>query len=161
MKRIFESERIDFVEVSEQLVPDYLVMVNDIEHVDRFLGGKHKAYTAEQEIAWVQKKLAQGDSVFSMIVKKSGRFIGNIELMDPQNGEAELGVAITAEMQDKGFGSEAIPALIDHGFTRMGLDRIRLKTRTFNVRAIHVYEKCGFREYNRDDEHVYMIISRE
>ena len=161
MKRIFESEHIDFVEVSEQLVSDYLVMVNDVEHVDRFLGGKHEAYTAEQEIAWVHKKLTRGDCVFSMIEKESGRFIGNIELMGPLEGEAELGVAITAEMQDKGFGSEAIPAVIGFGFTRMGLTKIRLKTRVFNARAIHVYEKCGFHEYGRDDEHVYMEIRRE
>lgn len=29
-----------------------------------------------------------------------------------------------------------------------------------NTRAIHVYEKCGFREYNRIEEHVYMEVSR-
>ena len=158
MKRIFESERIDFVEVSEQLVPDYLVMVNDVEHVDRFLGGNHEAYTAEQEIAWVHKKLTRKDHVFSMIEKESGRFIGNIELTDPHDGEAELGIALTAGMQDRGFGTEAVSALTHHGFSRMGLKRIVLKARVFNARAIHVYKKCGFREYGRDDDHVFMEL---
>ena len=30
MKKIFESENISYVEVSEELIPDYLTMVNDI-----------------------------------------------------------------------------------------------------------------------------------
>ena len=56
MKQIFASERIRFVEVSELLVKDYLVMVNDMERVERFLGGAHEPYTEEQELAWVRKK---------------------------------------------------------------------------------------------------------
>jgi len=33
MKQIFESDQISFVKVSECLVNDYLIMVNDEEHV--------------------------------------------------------------------------------------------------------------------------------
>ena len=86
MKQVFESSRISFVEVSERLVEDYLAMVNDYENVNRFIGGKHKAYTEEQEREWVRKKLEEKALVFSMLEKKSGEFIGNIELMDPTDG---------------------------------------------------------------------------
>lgn len=156
MKQVFESENISFTEVSEQLIGDYLTMVNDIENVDRFIGGHHAPYSYEQEVEWVGKKLENGDPVFSMIEKKSGRFIGNIELMNVHDSEGELGIAITAEMQDKGFGTEAVSALTEHGIGTMGLKRIHLRTKPFNLRAQHVYEKCGFREYDRDEEHVYM-----
>ena len=74
MKQIFTSENIRFVEVSERLVQDYLIMVNDIEHVEKFIGGWHEPFTEEQEIRWVQKKLAEKVPVFSMLEKKSGRF---------------------------------------------------------------------------------------
>ena len=47
MKQVFESEHISFVEVSEQLSEDYLTMVNDYENVNRFIGGKHEAYSLE------------------------------------------------------------------------------------------------------------------
>ena len=53
MKQIFESENISYMEVSEELIPDYLTMVNDIEHVDRFIGGPHEPYTEVQEAEWV------------------------------------------------------------------------------------------------------------
>ena len=158
MKQVFESERISFVEVSERLIPDYLVMINDIEHVDRFLGGAHDPYTAESEISWVRENLEKNAPVFSMIEKATGQFIGNIELMEPHDGEAELGIAITAGKQDKGFGTEAVPALLAYGFDRLGLNRVFLRVFPENRRAIRVYEKCGFREYGRTEQDVYMEI---
>ena len=126
MKQVFESDRISFAEVSEQLIPDYLVMINDIEHVDRFLGGAHDPYTEASEIEWVKENLEKKAPVFSMIEKATGQFIGNIELMEPHDGEAELGIAITAEKQDRGFGTEAVAALLVYGFSRLGLKRIFL-----------------------------------
>ena len=154
MKQIFESERISFVEVSERLIPDYLTMVND-ENDARWFGA-HEPFTEQGEIAWVRETLAEKKPVFSMIEKATGDFIGNIELMDVRGADAELGVHITAAKQDKGFGTEAVAALVAHGFGQLGLRRIFLRTNPANARAIHVYEKCGFREYDRDEKHVYM-----
>ena len=54
MEQIFESDNISFVQVSEILANDYLVMVNDYENVNRYIGGKNKSYSLEQEIAWVR-----------------------------------------------------------------------------------------------------------
>ena len=158
MKQIFESENIRFVEVSELLVRDYLVMVNDYEHVSRFIGGKKKTYTEAQEIEWVKKKQEEKAIVFSMIDKKGGMFVGNIEMMDIQDDAGELGIAITAERQDKGFGTEAVKAMTAYGMEKLGLKRVYLRTNPENSRAIHVYEKCGFREYRRTEDHVYMEI---
>lgn len=160
MKQVFESDHISFVEVSEQLVNDYLTMVNDYENVNRFIGGKHKSYTAEQERKWVQEKLEEKALVFSMLEKKSGEFIGNIELMDPTDSEGELGIAITAKMQNVGFGTEAVIALTEYAIHQLGLKRVFLRTNPQNSRAIHVYQKCGFKEYDLTDEHIYMEFNR-
>jgi len=162
MKQIFESERLSFVEVSEALVPDYLAMVNDYEHVNKFIGGAYggsaHTYTEEDEIRWVREKLEEKAPVFSIVEKSSGEFIGNIELMDVTGTEAELGIALTAAKQDQGFGTEAVTALLRYGFEELGLRRITLRTRLFNERAQHVYLICGFRETARDDTHIFMEI---
>ncbi len=157
MTPIFTSSRIDFVHVSEELVSDYLAMINDRENVGRFIG-RTEPITAEQGRRWVQKKLAEGAPVFSMLEKATGAFIGNIEFMDIIDGVGELGIAITAQMQEKGYGTEAIPAMVRYGMDELGLSRVYLKAFPFNARAIHVYEKCGFREYDRNDEDVFMEI---
>ena len=158
MKQIFTSENIRYVAVSELLIKDYLRMVNDVEHVQKYLGGQHEPYTEEQEIRWVQEKLEEKAFVFSMLEKTDGKFIGTIELMDLTDTEGELGIALTGEMQNRGYGTEAILALIRYGRNPLGLKRIFLRTSPQNARAIHVYQKCGFREYDRTEEHVFMEI---
>lgn len=160
MKPVFESDRIRFVRVSEDLVQDYLTMVNDTEHVERFLGGGHEPFTEEQEVAWVRRTLAEQAPVFSMLEKDSGRFIGNIELMDVHGGEGELGIALTAAMQDRGYGTEAVKALTAYAPEHLGLERILLRADPGNTRALHVYEKCGFRQTGRTDTHVCMEFRR-
>ena len=164
MKQIFESDQISFVEVSECLVNDYLVMVNDEEHVGNYIhgriGGASQPYTVEQEYEWIRKTLESKAVVFSMLEKRSGAFIGNIELMNPNNYDAELGIALTAEKQDMGYGTEAVSALVGYGFHALELKRVFLRTNHDNARAIHVYSKCGFREYARTDQHICMEIKK-
>ena len=160
LKPMFESERIRYVGLSELLIADYLAMVNDVEHVDRFIGDGHEPFTVAQETGWVRQKQKENAVVFSMIEKKSGRFIGNIELMDAAGGEGELGIAITAGMQDAGYGTEAVLAMTEYGMSRLALKRIWLRTKPDNARAIHVYEKCGFREFDRKEERVWMELRR-
>lgn len=155
MKQIFESEHICFVELSEQLVPDYLVMINDVEHVARFIGRRSGPVTEEQERQWVRAKLENREPIFSMIEKGTGAFIGNFNLTDVAEGEAEFGIAITAAMQDRGFGTEAVRAILEYA-TRRGLRRVTLKAFPFNARALRVYEKNGFKEYDRNENDVFM-----
>ena len=158
MQPIFESDNISFVRVSEKLLPDYLAMVNDIDRVARFIGRRLDPIPAEKERQWVRQKLAEKAVLFSMLEKGTGAFIGNIELMDVADGAGELGVAITASMQNKGYGTEAIPAMVRYGKDTLGLRRIFLKVYPHNARAIHVYEKCGFRAYDRTEKDVFMEI---
>ena len=159
MKQIFQSEHISFVEVSALLVKDYLVMVNDFERVARPMGSERsEPVSEEKELRWVQKKLEEKAAVYSMLEKKSGAFIGNIELMDIADSAGELGFALTADKQNLGYGTEAVSALVDYAVNTLGLKRVFLRTDPKNLRAIRVYEKCGFREYDRTDRHVFMEI---
>ena len=161
MNPIFESKSISFVPLSERLVKDYLILINDFENVQKHIrrhSVPHEPYTEAQEIEWVREKLAENTCTFSMIEKKTGDFIGNIELMDQNESEKELGIAVTAKKQNMGFGTEAVSALLTYGFGVLGLKRIFLKANPENTRALHVYEKCGFREYDRTEDHVLMEV---
>ena len=158
MEIIFESERINFVQVDESLVNDYLILMNDFENVGRFIGNHHNPFTCENEYKWIKEKLEDNSPVFSMIEKRTNKFIGNIELMNLVNDTAELGIAITASMQEKGYGTEAIMSLIKYGKDILKLNHIILRTNINNLRAQHVYIKCGFKEYKRDNERIYMEL---
>lgn len=159
MRQVFASDSIRYVEVTEALLPDYLAMVNDIARVARFIGRRAEPIPEEEERAWVRGKRAENAPIFSMLEKATGAFIGNVELMDVCGGEAELGIAVTAGMQDRGFGKEAVQAIAAWGRDRLGLKRIALKVYPENARAIHVYEQCGFREYARTDADICMELT--
>ena len=161
MKKIFESTNIIFAEVSNDFINDYMEMLNDHENVGKYFGERHEPYTVEGEAQWVKSQLEEKAVVFSMVDKKTKKFIGNTELMDVKDGVGELGIVITGSMQEKGYGKEAIKALISYGFNVLGLNRIFLRTRINNLRAIHVYKACGFSEYTRDDVRVFMEMFKK
>jgi RimJ/RimL family protein N-acetyltransferase len=77
-----------------------------------------------------------------------GEFIGGCSLEDcrPENREATLGIAIGEKgFWDGGYGTDAMRVLCRFGFDMMNLHRIQLEVFRGNERAIHVYEKVGFR----------------
>ena len=45
---------------------------------------------------------------------------------------------------DRGYGTDAIAALVDEAFDRYDLHRVELWSTADNERALHVYGKCGF-----------------
>ena len=161
MDKVFESENIIYVRPSFDLVPDYLEMVNDIENVAKFIGDRREPLTEQQEMDYIKDKIDNNAVMFSMMEKGTDRFIGNIEFFNRVFEEAEWGIAITASMQNKGYGKEALKRSVQYGFDELGLTRIYLGVYADNPRAIHVYESCGFKEYDRNSVDVFMEINKE
>ena len=158
MDIVFESERIIYVRPSFDLIPEYLEMINDIENVARFIGERRELLTEAEEYDYIKNKMDNDATMFSMLEKSSHKFIGNIEFFNRKEDEAEWGIAVTASMQNKGYGKEALRRSIEYGFNELGLNRIYLGVYVKNPRAIHVYESCGFKEYKRDEVDIYMEL---
>ena len=140
---MFESDKIYYVKVTEKLLDDYLIMINDPE-VQKFISKTLKVYTKEGELGWIKTKLEEEAPIFSMVDKETKKFIGNIEIMDIKDGYGELGISLTRTMQDKHYGQEALRTIIDYAFNTLKLNELGLNVYDFNARAIHCYEKVGF-----------------
>ena len=160
MNVIFESENIIYVRPSFDLVPEYLEMVNDIENVAKFIGERRTLLTEQEEIDYIKDKMDKDATMFSMIEKDTNAFIGNIEFFNRVDDEAEWGIVITTKMQNKGYGTESLKRSVEYGFNELGLNRIYLGVYANYPRAIHVYEQCGFKEYDRTDVDVFMEIRK-
>lgn len=144
MKSVFESEKINYIHVSLNLIDDYLIMVNDRE-IQKCISTKIRVYSREDEVNWVKAKLEEGAQVFSMISKEDGSYIGNVELMDIENGSAEVGLCITMAMQNKHYGTEALKRIIEYGFKELDLNTLTAVIFSNNVRSLHNVEKLGFK----------------
>lgn len=96
-----------------------------------------------------------------------------INEIDTDNRSANIRIALfNARYFGQGYGSEALRLAIDYGFKTLKLHRISLGVYNFNPRAIHVYEKLGFKHEGvfRDslfwegafhDEHRMSILDSE
>jgi RimJ/RimL family protein N-acetyltransferase len=98
------------------------------------------------------------------IETKEGKHIGNCTYygIDNEKGEAELGIMIgDRDYWDRGYGADAVAALLDYVFRKTKLKRLYLKTLTANKRAQKCFTKCGFIPYGRLQKDGYSFIIME
>ena len=77
----------------------------------------------------------------------SSKHIGNCTYynINERRGEAELGIMIgDHNYWDKGYGTDAVTALVNRIFLETNFKRIYLKTLDWNTRAQNCFKKCGF-----------------
>jgi diamine N-acetyltransferase len=82
-----------------------------------------------------------------IVLKENDQLIGQTGLyhISMPHRHAELGVLIGDRgCWSKGYGTEALNLILEHGFNQLNLHRIYLFVLAFNPRAIRAYEKVGF-----------------
>jgi aminoglycoside 6'-N-acetyltransferase len=88
------------------------------------------------------------EELTKLVVKVGGDVVGFMQFWeeeDPQARYADIDIFIAADHQERGLGSEAMTVALAHLMEERGHHRVTLTTSPENARAIHVYEKLGFR----------------
>ncbi len=108
---------------------------------------------------WLLKRILKADSrrsdratfgIFDVTHASEGAYIGTIELYDIKRTEATLGIIIGERSHwNKGFGPEAIQAILAYAFEELCLERVTLSTFEDNPRAQSSFKKVGFVERRR------------
>ncbi|WUL67195.1 GNAT family N-acetyltransferase [Amycolatopsis sp. NBC_00345] len=83
----------------------------------------------------------------SYAIEFEGETVGLIqssEELDPEFRHAGIDIAVDPRWHGRGFGAEAIRVLAAHLFAQ-GHHRLTIDPAVANTRAVHVYEKLGFR----------------
>ena len=156
----FESDRLLFVKLSQDLVPNYVEMLND-EELQHFNYKNKKIFTKERELLWVRINLYNGNLVYSMLEKDTMDFVGNIELwIDGKS--AEFGINITKSKRNKHYGQEATKRLLEYAFSNYDIEKIELDVYNFNDRGIQCYKNAGFVEEgkSKEPEDIHMVVRR-
>jgi RimJ/RimL family protein N-acetyltransferase len=76
----------------------------------------------------------------------SGEFLGWFHFRPGQDSDItniDLGYRLRRAAWNKGYATEGSRALIDRGFTELGVRRVFAHTMTLNAASRHVMEKCG------------------
>ena len=158
---VFESDRINYIKVTEKLVDEYLTMIND-EDVQKFISHERKDYTYDSELEWIKERLDNNDMIFSMIEKDTNEFIGNIEIMNIKDNVGEVGISITPKKQNKHYGQEALKRIIKYSEEELNLEGLELNVYSFNPRGIKCYENVGFVKAGpgKTYDDIHMVLKR-
>lgn len=105
--------------------------------------------TPEEHQKWLDTKVKTG-KVYQFIIhtKETGNPVGSvyIQSVDLTHKNAEYGIFIgEPEAKGKGYGTDAAKLMIQFAFEELKLHKLYLRVLTDNVRAIHSYEKAGFK----------------
>ena len=82
---------------------------------------------------------------FALVDKASGKMIGTCGFVrfDTANDSAEVGYVFNPSYRDQGYATEALCAVLDFGFSKLGLHRIEARFMKDNLASRRVMEKCG------------------
>ncbi len=109
--------------------------------------------TREQEADWLGRRLAslEKGEQFSLIAEVDGKVVANSEITKREGYSKHvggLGIAIKKGYRDIGIGTGMLKTLLSQA-EKMGLKIVLLNVFSTNERAIHVYEKAGFKQTGR------------
>jgi RimJ/RimL family protein N-acetyltransferase len=147
------------------------VMAGDAE-VGHFLGVKtpQSRASAERFATEVLGQVGETGYPYAICLLGEGTSIGTLFLrtVDKVNGSGVVGIFIgDRRYLGKGYGTDALNALVDLGFGELRLERIELEVFDYNKRAIRSYEKAGFQtdavlrrsRYHRGQHHDVHLMS--
>jgi RimJ/RimL family protein N-acetyltransferase len=91
---------------------------------------------------WVQLSVEEGGS---------GPLVGDVglSLAEAEPGVIKVGYTIAPEFQGRGYGTEAVRALVAYALDTLGADVVRAYTDAENAASIRVAEKVGMRLVER------------
>lgn len=88
------------------------------------------------------------DDVFTYVIERGAQFAGIImfsEEADPDYRHAAVDISVSGGMHERGLGTDALTTLLRYLIDERGHHRVTIDPAVANERAIHVYEKVGFR----------------
>ncbi|WP_044935272.1 GNAT family N-acetyltransferase [Pseudobutyrivibrio sp. LB2011] len=109
------------------------------------------------ESSKIPEELTEGVSVHFAIADSNDEYQGTISLKDISlnNKSAEYAISLRRASWGKGLAKAASKELLDKAFNEYGLHRVYLTVLADNERAIHLYEKCGFKKEGQLRKHIY------
>ena len=101
--------------------------------------------------------ISEGQSLNFAFASEEDEYLGTISLKDISivNKTAEYAISMRRAAWGHGYAFEASMLLLEKAFCYYGLHRVFLTVFADNERAIHLYEKCGFKKEGQLRKHIH------
>jgi ribosomal-protein-alanine N-acetyltransferase len=113
---------------------------------------------AQQLIKWYLNPAGKTHNRWGLIRKTDHQLIGTCgyHKWDKRYFRAEIGYDLSPSCWGKGFMREALRAVIQNGFERMGLNRIEALVYIENDRSIRLLQQLGFKQEGLLHDYFYL-----
>lgn len=109
-----------------------------------------RRFGAVQPMEWLRTHLTgRGGLAWMVEEAETGRPVGELELanLNRRSGTVEVRICLgERESRGQGYGREALSLALRFAFVTWRLRSVHLRVYTENARAIHLYERLGFRK---------------
>lgn len=143
---ILTTERLRLEPLGPEHFDGFWAAIQDEE--SNRLTGTRQRFTEDQIHEWLVGLSGRHDRAdWAVIRVEDGANLGEVVLHEFDEDNESVGFRIAQASEKvfgRGYGAEATRAVINHAFDDIGLHRVFLEVFSFNPRARHVYEKCGF-----------------
>ncbi len=116
-----------------------------IEQAEKLIMAIQKAYTDKSQVRW------------GISLKSHGNVIGmcGYNYWNREDHRGSIGYDLLREYWGQGIMPEALSAILDFGYTQMGLNRIEADASVYNTASIRVLQKLGFVQEGLQREQYY------
>ena len=174
-----ETKRLILRPLKMSDAKDTIENINNL-NVSRWLLVVPYPYTMKDARWWIRhtqekwKKKKKEDYPFGIELKSEGRIIGGIGLHKADGYSADVGYWLGEDYWKKGYGSEALEAVMNFAFRKLKLNRLEAGVFAGNPSSGRLLEKYGFKKegYKRQarvcksdgkikDEIIYGLLKKE
>jgi len=130
-------------------IPEVVDALNSVIKEGKYLFMNNEITDMEEENRWFERGEKEGRRY--LVARVNGKVAGGASInpkTDKNAHVAAYGIFITKDYCNLGLGTALTKELINIA-KKQGLEIIQLSTYATNKRAIHVYQKCGFKDAGR------------
>lgn len=146
-----KGNKVTFRYLREDDLDSMLTYINTLIREDTFIGMYGELLSREEEKKHLDETIdgmKKGEKIV-IVVEINGEYAGSgdirRETVRRKKHGANIGISLLAKYREEGIGTELLEVLIDEART-MGLRLLTLTCFENNDRALHVYEKLGFKK---------------
>lgn len=107
-----------------------------------------EAYHAKDKLEENFAKQAEADHSRGFILQKGDEKLGFVALfhIEAIHNKAEFAIMMDPAQQGKGYAKIATKLAMDYAFRTLNLNKLYLIVDQINEKAVHIYEKVGFKQ---------------
>lgn len=134
-------------------VKDLLSLVNSLVEEKAYVS-MQKKLTLKEETGWLLDRIKDIEELkliyFVIEIEKKIAGSTSIEKKEvPQEHIGDFGIILKREARNIGIGQKVIPMIIKEAKKKLNIKIVMLDVYNRNKKAIHIYEKCGFKKIGK------------